>query len=263
MCKVTVITVTYNAEKCIEETMNSVFSQKYNDFEYIIKDGNSSDSTNCIVKSIIECNRNKGISVNHIISKDMGIYDAMNEAVKQANGEWIIFMNAGDTFYNANVLSDVFSIQYDNCIGVLYGHAMLKLNHNRRFIVSYESEFMKQGVSICHQSVFEKKEYLENYPFNTKFKILADRDHLLYLYLKGVPYYKINTVVAIEDRHGISSIDYAQVYRENQLVNEKYKLVCQSCSIQIERIKMAIKKCVPLIEEWVMIRKAMKRMGRI
>lgn len=259
MCKVSVITVTYNAQTCIRSTMRSVLSQRYEDFEYIIKDGNSLDSTNNIIDAIIQSSSRKNI-VKHISSKDKGIYDAMNEAVKYASGEWIIFMNAGDEFYDENVLLDTFSVPYRAQSGVLYGHAMLKLTGNRGLIVTYDTSVMQSGGSICHQSVFEKKELLVQHPFDTKLKILSDKNHLLCLMEYGVQFQKINIIVALEDQTGISAVNYPKTYQENNLLAMKYNLAnYRRRNIWVGKIKMLVKKIVPQIQESVMIRTVLKR----
>lgn len=259
MYKVTVITVTYNAEQYIENTMHSVLTQSYNDFEYIVKDGNSSDKTNEIIDKIIHLPSYKNIAVKHIKSSDKGIYDAMNEAVQYASGKWLIFMNAGDTFYDNNVLSNVFATEYDNSIDVLYGHVLLRLRRSRGFIMTYSSDALQNGGSICHQSVFEKRTCLIKYPFNLNLKILADREHFLHLLKKGAKFEKINIIIAKEDRNGVSSINYPQIFKEECLICKKYNIPFPSKNKLLEKIKMIIKRWIPQIEEYVMLKKALKK----
>ncbi len=96
--KISVVTVCYNAESAIENTILSVINQTYTSVEYIIVDGASKDSTMDIVNKY----RDK-ISV--IVSEpDKGIYDAMNKGIKLATGDWICFMNAGDSYVNENTI---------------------------------------------------------------------------------------------------------------------------------------------------------------
>lgn len=258
MCKISVITVTYNAEAYIEETMMSVLGQEYSDFEYIVKDGRSSDNTNAIVQNIKQ-NFDKNTVVKHICESDKGIYDAMNEAVKYAHGEWVIFMNAGDTFYDEKVLSDVFSRQYGKEVGVLHGHVLMKLGGNRGLILTHSAAAMKKGLPVCHQAVFEKRELLLQNVFDLNLRILADREHLLYLMNDGIKFQKINVIVAKEDRNGISSVNYPQCYREEQLVSKKYSLMCKKKNMMLARIKVFIKLVMPQIEEMVFITKSLKR----
>lgn len=260
-CKVSVITVCFNAEKDIEKTLRSVLGQSFKSYEYIIKDGNSNDSTNRIIKKYISIFQDMQIDIRHIISEDLGIYDAMNQAVQYCNGEWIIFMNAGDIFYDENVLSDIFAIYKDNDIGVLYGHAFMELTHNRGFIQTYNADIVKKGGSICHQSVLEKRNLLLQNPFNTKLKILADRDHFLQLLNHGVQFRRVNSIVAREDRNGISSINYSQLYKEERIIRVKYNLNYKRKYIYLARIKMFVKKVMPRLEEYVMINKALKRIN--
>ena len=108
--KVSVVTVTYNAADYVEMTLRNVVSQNYAHLEYIVIDGNSTDATMEIIGHYKE-------HINILVSEpDNGIYDAMNKATHLASGEWIIFMNAGDTFDNPSVLQNVFSRNIeDNC----------------------------------------------------------------------------------------------------------------------------------------------------
>jgi len=260
MCKVSVITITYNAEKVIKNTMHSVLKQNYKDFEYIIKDGQSTDHTSDIIRKMIKCDSDKH-TIKYISSSDSGIYDAMNEAVHYASGEWIIFMNAGDLFYDENVLRDVFSAQYANNTGVLYGHALMVLAHNRGFVVTFNLDILYNGGSICHQAIFEKREYLIQYPFDTNLSILADRAHCLDLLSQNVMFQRTNTIIVKEDRNGISSTNYPQFYKEEKELFKKYKMNCRHKNIQIGKLKMIVKRLMPQIEEYVMIIKNLKRIS--
>ena len=111
---ITVITVVKNSEKTIEKCINSVINQSHKNFEYIIIDGDSSDSTNAII------NKYKDKINIHITKKDMGIWDAMNKGLKLANGEIVGFLNADD-FYYPNALELVNRYFVYNKIDFLFG----------------------------------------------------------------------------------------------------------------------------------------------
>ena len=99
--KITVITVCHNAAKTLEKTIKSVLNQTYPNIEYIIIDGGSTDDTVDIIKRYAD-------RLAYWISEpDKGIYDAMNKGIEVATGEWINFMNAGDTFYEENTIDFV------------------------------------------------------------------------------------------------------------------------------------------------------------
>ena len=98
-----IITVTYNAEGNIKKTLDSISIQKFRDFEVIVIDGKSQDKT----ISIVEAYYNQLINLSLLSETDDGIYDAMNKGVRQAKGDYIYFLNAGDCFVDCNVLSEV------------------------------------------------------------------------------------------------------------------------------------------------------------
>ncbi|EIT1317989.1 glycosyltransferase, partial [Escherichia coli] len=115
----TIVTVVYNGEMYIEDTIKSVLSQNCNDdIEYIIIDGASTDNTLNIVNSY----KNE---ISYIISEnDNGIYDAMNKGVLKASGNYIGFINADD-FYNKDVLCQVIKVMKENKYDVIYGNMSL------------------------------------------------------------------------------------------------------------------------------------------
>lgn len=112
---VSVITVAYNEETTIEKTILSVVTQNYSPIEYIIIDGGSTDGTVDIIRKY------ESHITYWISEKDEGIYDAMNKGLKYASGEWSIFMNSGDWFYDETVIEKVFSDKYSSAVGVIYG----------------------------------------------------------------------------------------------------------------------------------------------
>ena len=126
--RVTVVTVTFNAEDCIEDTILSVINQSYKNIEYIVVDGLSTDGTLDVVRRYAD-------RIDTWMSeKDLGIYDAMNKAIDIASGDWIVFMNAGDSFYNNDVIKDVFENVPEGA-ELVYGHHAWK--HNGKISTSF------------------------------------------------------------------------------------------------------------------------------
>ena len=160
-CKFTIITVCYNAEKYIEDTINSVLSQTYGSFEYIIKDGQSSDGTMDIVHRLTDSDNRVMI----IQGKDRGIYDAMNIAVLQASGEYILFLNAGDAFVNDLVLSKTAEYMTAQTADIYYGD-VIEISNKRKSLRVYTEKNSKMwyyslGACLCHQGMFCKKELFQ------------------------------------------------------------------------------------------------------
>lgn len=114
--KFSIITVTYNAEAVLEDTIQSVISQTYHHVEYIIVDGASKDGT----LSIIDRYRDR---ITRIVSEpDKGLYDAMNKGIRLATGDYLCFLNAGDSFHEDDTLQQmVRSISGNELPGVLWG----------------------------------------------------------------------------------------------------------------------------------------------
>ena len=174
--KFSVITVTYNAESVLEDTILSVISQTYHHVEYIIVDGASKDSTLSII------NRYKDRITKVISEPDKGLYDAMNKGMRQATGDYLCFLNAGDSFHEDNTLQQiVHTITEKELPDVLYGETAL-VNNKRHFlrmrrlstpeVLTWKS--FKQGMLVCHQAFFAKTSLAE--PYDLQYRFSADFD---------------------------------------------------------------------------------------
>ncbi len=177
--KLSIITITYQAALFIERTIQSVVSQKgFEHVEYLLIDGLSKDQTMEIVQQYAP-------HFDHIISeKDQGIYDAMNKGIQLATGEYLLFMNAGDTFSNSDTLFNILQ-DLEKKPDVLYGETQFTdLNGT---ILGIRSELTPQvlpnraswrdfkwGMVICHQSFIAKKSIAPL--FNTNYKLSSDVD---------------------------------------------------------------------------------------
>ena len=174
--KFSIITVTYNAEKVLEDTIQSVIAQTYRHIEYIIVDGASKDSTLSIINKY--CSR-----IHAVISEpDKGLYDAMNKGISLASGDYLCFLNAGDCFHADNTLQQmVHTLKSNELPDVLYGETAI-VNSQRHFIrmrrlsaperLTWKS--FRQGMLVCHQAFFAKRTLAE--PYNLSYRFSADFD---------------------------------------------------------------------------------------
>ena len=210
MNKISIITVVYNDEKRISETIKSVYNQNYNNLEYIIIDGHSSDNTIKTIKAI-------NCKIDHLISEpDKGIYDAMNKGVKNASGDWILFLNAGDTFYNENTLSDIFNFKDLDLYDVIYGRHMWDYKSFKKESSERPLELMYKTLPFCHQASITKRTLLLKYPFNLHFKIIADYDFFRKVYFKKANFMYCPVVfVNYLCTGGVSSNNMIKLYLEN------------------------------------------------
>jgi glycosyltransferase involved in cell wall biosynthesis len=184
--KISIITVCYNAESCIEKAIQSVIDQTYKNFEYIVIDGQSTDQTLAIV------NKYKG-NISKIISeKDNGVFDAMNKGVNHSTGDIIYFLNSDDYFYDFNILEKIDqeflkSPSTDILNGKVVVDTGIKKYDNSAFTSPCKTKKDLFTHGLCHQRVFVKRQLFEKYGlFNTKYKICADFDWLMRVFNSSV-----------------------------------------------------------------------------
>jgi glycosyltransferase involved in cell wall biosynthesis len=212
--KITVVTVCYNAVKEIEKTIQSVISQTYDNVEYIIVDGGSTDGTLDII-------RKYSSRITRWVSEpDKGIFDAMNKSAHMATGEYINFMNAGDLFFDEKVLSDIFAGRsYDE--DVLYGSTILHYKGGYKPHRSATIDRMPVCMPFCHQSSFTKVSVLREHPFDTTFLSIADCVFFRQLYNSGGTFRDVKKYIAIYDMYGYVSNTSLKCYFESCLVHRQ------------------------------------------
>lgn len=168
----TIVVVSFNAEQEIEETIQSILNQDFKDYEILVKDAGSTDST------VTKIPKDRHIRI--VQCSDKGIYDGMNQAIALAKGKFINFMNCGDRFYQKTTLSRVYevAIKYIDEPIVLYGNAINKgdiFNISSQYTDSYAYNH-----TICHQAMFYNELIFRKYGvYNTAFKIAADYEHAI------------------------------------------------------------------------------------
>lgn len=182
--KITVATVTYNAVNVVERTLTSVATQDYPYVEHLIIDGNSHDGTLAIFQRYQEKNSRTNVphEVNAISEPDKGIYDAMNKALKMATGDYVVFLNAGDTFHDSYVLSHIAHCAETNP-AVIYGNTDIvapdgTFIRHRRLTPPRElswRSFLK-GMLVCHQAFFVRCDIARNTYYNLRYRFSSDYD---------------------------------------------------------------------------------------
>lgn len=187
-----VITVCYNTEKSITNTIQSVLNQSYKDIEYIIVDGNSTDNTFNIVKKYQENNDN----IIALSESDEGIYDAMNKGLSLTQGEYVFFLNSGDAFLKNDTVKEVANILIKERPVLLYGDINY-VYKNRIEYRNYTSQnllsryWMALGITVCHQAIWVQSSVIKKRKFDLSYKIWADQELLAYClkYFKKISKY--------------------------------------------------------------------------
>ena len=189
---ITIITVCRNNAVGLKKTICSVAAQTYREKEYIIIDGASTDDTPSIIKAYAN-------NISQWISEpDKGIYDAMNKGIKMAQGEWTIFMNAGDTFANDDTIQQVFSRPQD--ADIIYGDVI-----KDDIVKKAEPPHNAHRMFFCHQSAFVRTTCLRQFPFDTNHLMSADFKQIKQLYLAGKRFRQEDFPIAHFDTTGISN----------------------------------------------------------
>lgn len=176
--KFSIITVTYNAGKVLEDTIQSVIFQTYRNIEYILVDGGSKDNTLQIVSKY----RNH---ISKVVSEpDQGLYDAMNKGIRLATGDYLCFLNAGDELHENETLQKmVHSLHTQELPDVIYGETAIVDNqghflHMRRLSAPKQLNWksFKQGMLVCHQAFFARRELAIHYLYDLQYRFSADFD---------------------------------------------------------------------------------------
>lgn len=255
---VSVVTICLNAENEIEKTIKSVLELTGNQIEYIVKDGGSSDKTLEIANKYKFEFEKKSIKYTVVSKKDRGIYDAMNQAIQYCQNEWTIFMNAGDTFYNSEVIQDVFYRQIGSEVGIVYGHADYLLTGNYNMIIKSNLELTNKS-AICHQAIFARTALIKKHKFDCSYKVAADRDMVFKILSEGIRAQNVNVVICKYQRGGISSLDYITLKKEIYECNERYGVLPNQYRGWLAYIKKYINKFCPVFADISLCKKSMKK----
>lgn len=186
--KFTIVTVTYNATDTIERTLNSVERQTYPVIEHVLIDGCSQDDTMVHIQRYVERNNNpRQRTIKVVREPDNGLYDAMNKAIAIAEGDYIVFLNAGDTLHDTTTLEQMAekidwlkdSVNY----AVVYGETDLvdaegNFVRHRRLSVPQEltADSFRSGMLVCHQSFYVRMDIAKMVTYDLTYRFSADFD---------------------------------------------------------------------------------------
>lgn len=196
---ISVITVTFQGGAQLEDTIQSVLNQSYQNIEYIIIDGGSTDNSLDILKKYES-------DIDYWLSEpDKGIYDAMNKGIELASGNWINFMNCGDRFFSKVVLTNIFGNQLQSDASILFGNWEVRYASGKKRMGKSEfADNLWKGSQFCHQSVFIASSYHKTHPYNYKNKIVADFEFFHSAWKDKQSFKKIDEIVSSIDAGGIS-----------------------------------------------------------
>ena len=219
---ISVITITYNAESYIDGTVRSILGQSNLDFQFVLVDGLSKDNTIGKVKELIEEFSFPKERLIIVSEKDKGVYDAMNKGVSLAKGEYIIFMNGGDSFYDLTVLDKFEAVVSRVDADAYYGNTMMEFYEGKGVLHDNEERHRNSVMPFIHQSVIVKRDLLLKHPFDLKYKILADNEFFFWMRTNGYKFHYENFIVSNYDaREGLSENNPYQIELERDAIMGK------------------------------------------
>lgn len=221
--KFSIITITYNAATTIEPTLQSVLSQTYTNYEYLLIDGGSKDDTVAKAKA-------SGIEFAHIVSEpDNGLYDAMNKGIALATGDYLCFLNAGDAFYTPVTLQTIANaaMAEETLPDVLYGETA-EVDDERNFVRMRRLQVPKEltwrsfknGMMVCHQAFYAKREIAPMY--DLKYRLSADVDWCIKVMKQSKKLVKVNATVINYLQNGLSLQHHRASLKERFWIMSKH-----------------------------------------
>lgn len=207
--KLSIITVNYNDSKGLERTINSVISQSFHDYEFIVIDGGSTDDSVDVIRRYEQY-------IDYWVSEpDGGIYPGMNKGLRQAKGEYVNFMNGGDSYHSSDVLEKIFSLDTDADI-ITGTHAENGLRNVGQGGVTMLDLYKW---AIDHQASFIRRNLALRHPYDEKYRIVSDWKFFIEaLILDNCSFYYTDTIVVDVDMEGISNTNFELDKKEREQV---------------------------------------------
>lgn len=241
----TVVTVTYNAGKDLERTIQSVIAQTYfSHIEYIIIDGNSKDDTVEVIKKY------ESYLSYWVSEPDKGIYDAMNKGIKRAKGAWINFMNAGDIFTTNTTVANILA-EETTTFDIIYGnYVVVYQTFKSNIYTPKDLSAFYSGMPVNHQSIFMKTEVARLHLYDLAYKIACDYEQLLYFYSSGKKFHHVDKFIAEFAYGGLSTTRKLLYLNEQMAILKKYKsdatLTVFKKKIVKEKILSTLRRLLPM-----------------
>lgn len=254
-----ILVVCLNPGEKLKNTLDSIRRQTFTDYEIVIKDGGSTDGSLTDMKAELE----KGTSfpqtgeknIRLIEKKDAGIYDAMNQAVADARGKYVYFLNCGDLFYDENVLAVMNELMQENpsAHGIYYGNIYERLTGQKVTSNPRIDAFACYRNVPCHQACFYDRELLLAHPFRTEYRVRADYEQFLWCfftkqYMEDVFFYYSDTMIADYEGGGFSETKKNRKFSEK----EHQEIVSQYLSkAQIRKYKLIMWLTLAPVRTWL------------
>ena len=243
---IAVITVCLNCEHEIERTIESVYQQEQENYEYIIQDGMSQDCTMEKIRKYEEKFAEKKIPFIVNSQRDEGIYHAMNLAAGKCRAEYLLFLNAGDVLCHKKVFSILRAASDKKKADIYYGDALMVDKSGTRLFKA-DMALISQRMPFSHQACFISRECFLKQMYDPRYNICADYDLILRLYEKKRVFEKMDTIVCRYDLDGASSCLYIEKRREHEQILKEHGLNTSNLRCGFHMVEAYIKKALDII----------------
>ena len=204
--KISIITVVLNDATNLARTVDSISRLTYENIEYILVDGGSTDDTLKVIDN------SRHLIDRCISEEDRGLYDAMNKGIDLASGEWVIFMNAGDVFSTGDVLNEIFkNMNYDD-VDIIYGDTVVSYSGFEKYKPSGDVKDIRKGMQFSHQSVFIKLDYHKKNKYKINNRICADFEFFYDASKRNRSFLKVHKTISSVLTGGVSDRNREQVF---------------------------------------------------
>ncbi len=199
--KLSIITINYNNKAGLQKTIDSVISQTFKDFEWIIIDGGSTDGSKELIEQYSQY-------ITYWVSEpDKGIYNAMNKGIVNAKGEYLQFLNSGDALFSNNVLKEIFQSELYG--DIIYGDVIFIKKDNTQQLIKYNRplslSYFIAGNVINHQASFIKRKLFDESLYNENLKLVSDWEFWIHQAIKGKSFQYIDKTIVLYDFTGLTS----------------------------------------------------------
>lgn len=211
MPKLSILIATFNAGKTLESCLSSIHSQKFDDYEILIADALSTDSTVSIIEKHLDL-----IAYWHS-KRDSGIYDAWNSLLDKAKGEYICFLGADDLYADSEALQRVFDDLGDRRFDLISSRAILVSSGKQHLFGSaWNYRKIARRITVCHPGLMHHRSLFDKYgKFNTGYRIVGDYEFLLRLPTETTSLHVDSVTVRVADG-GVSRLKYMDMLREKR-----------------------------------------------
>jgi len=211
--KYSIITVVLNDALGLERTAGSILKQVFDDFEWLVIDGGSHDGTLDVL------NQYKILSPEVVSEPDFGVYDAMNKGIELSTGEYLIFMNAGDTFTGSDVLGCLAQyVESQPSVDVVLGGTCQKINRCTFYRKPRDIRWIVHGLPSFHQSTLYRGSLIRSYPYDLEYPLLADYAWLSKACVRGLEVGYLNRSISVFSVGGTSYTNLGQKFSDSYRV---------------------------------------------